>query len=235
MVEYIKNKNINQIKAVIFDLDGTLADTLLSIGICCNEALRTQGLGPLPIDDYRYYAGDGAITLVERAMQAAGAKDMSKLEDVFKIYSDFFKKDCTYKVTVFDGIWDVLKALKKNNIKIAVLSNKPHARTVDVIYKLFGEEVFDIVFGQKDDVPRKPAPDGALMIQQAFGVLPKECLYVGDTDVDMQTGNAGAMFTAGVLWGFRTREELIKHGADMIVEHPIELLEIIDNISNKNH
>lgn len=225
-MEYISNKRINQVKACIFDLDGTLADTLLSIGISCNEALATENLGPLPIEDYRYYAGDGARTLVERAMEAAGAPDMTRIDKVFQIYNDFFKKDCTYKVTVFDGILPLLARLKENQVKVAVLSNKPHDRTVDVIHKLFETDVFDAVLGQKDSVPRKPAPDGAMMIMAQFGVKPEECLYVGDTNVDMQTGNAGGMYTVGVLWGFRDRKELIANGADALIEHPMELLNV---------
>ena len=226
MIEKVTDKKIFNIKACIFDLDGTLADTVESIAYSCNEALAAVGLGPLPINDYRYYAGDGAKVLVERAMKAAGAKDMDDLESVFEIYNGFFKKDCTYKVSVFDGMLPTLKKLKASGIKIAVLSNKPHDRAVDVINKLFGEGFFDMVQGQTESIRRKPAPDGAVMIAENFGVKPEECLYMGDTNTDMMTGTSAGMYTVGVLWGFREREELLENGTDAVIEKPQEIAEI---------
>ncbi len=214
------------IKACIFDLDGTLADTVESIACAGNRALESVGFKPLPMENYKYYAGDGAKTLVERALLAAGDKELLKLNEAFEIYTDFFKADCTYKVTVFDGIYEVIQKLKAEKIKVTVLSNKPHERTLDVIHKLFGENVFDVVWGQKDSVPKKPDPTSALMTAQQLGVDPKECLYIGDTDVDMQTGTGAGMLTVGVLWGFRDREELENNGAHYIIQHPNEIYEL---------
>lgn len=225
MIEYLTGKETNNIKACIFDLDGTLADTVESIGFSCNEALASVGFKTLPIEDYKYYAGDGARILVERAMKAAGAQNLDKLDEIFEVYSGFFKKDCTYKVTVYDGIIPLLRELKKREIKIAVLSNKPHERTLDVVDKLFGIESFDVVQGQTEEICKKPAPDGALMITKKLCVAPQQCLYIGDTNVDMQTGTAAGMYTVGVLWGFRDRTELLENGADVIIEHPMEILE----------
>jgi len=224
MIEIISDKKIENVKACIFDLDGTLADTVESIAFSCNEALAAAGFGPLPVEDYKYYAGDGARVLVERAMKAAGAKNMDQLEKVYEIYNGFFKKDCTYRVSVFDGIKETLEALKEKNIKIAVLSNKPHDRSIDVVYKLFGEGFFDAVQGQTAHIRRKPAPDGALQTASKFQVHPSECLYIGDTNTDMQTGNAAGMYTVGVLWGFRDRRELLENGADAIISEPSDLL-----------
>lgn len=215
-------------KACIFDLDGTLADTIESIWWSSNEALAAVGLPPQPMEDYKYYAGDGAKVLIEKALAAAGDKELKNFEKAYAIYGDFFKKDCTYKVTVFDGIRETLDALKQRGFKLAVLSNKPHARSLDVVNKLFGSGYFDMVQGQVDGVPRKPAPDGALKIAKAFGVRPDECLYVGDTNTDMQTGRGAGMFTVGVLWGFRPRKELEENRAMEIISHPSELVKIAD-------
>lgn len=216
------------IKVCIFDLDGTLADTLESIAVASNEALATSGLGPLPVENFRYYAGDGAKELIVRALKGAGDENLVHFNQVFARYCDIFRKDCTYKVTVFDGMAQTLELLKKREIRLAVLSNKPHERALDVIGALFGADVFDVVWGQKDDVPRKPDPSGALMIAQKFHVAPEECMYVGDTDVDMQTGIGAGMFTVGVLWGFRKRDELEQNHAQAIVSHPKELVALAD-------
>ena len=224
------NKSIQRMKvmirACIFDLDGTLANTLESIACAGNRALEAVGLQPLPMNNYKYYAGDGAKTLVERMLKDSGDQQLLKLDEAFEIYSDFFRADCTYKVTVFDGIYEVIQKLKAKGIKVTVLSNKPHERTLDVIHKLFGDDVFDVVWGQKDSLPKKPDPTGALMTAKTLGVEPKECLYIGDTDVDMQTGNGAGMVTVGVLWGFRDMEELKTHGAHYIIEHPDEIYEL---------
>lgn len=220
------------IKACIFDLDGTLADTVESIAVASNRALARVGLGPLPVPDYKYYAGDGAKTLIERALRAAGDEALDNFDQVYDVYSEFFEKDCTYKVTVFDGMRETLAGLKARGIKTAVLSNKPHARTLDVIHKLFGEGVFDRVQGQVETIKRKPDPSGALLIAGQLGVAPEECMYVGDTNVDMQTGNGAGMYTVGVLWGFRTRQELEMNRAHHIVGHPLELLDLADRKNN---
>ena len=132
-----------------------------------------------------------------------------------------------YKVKPFDGIVEMLDTLKSQGIKIGVLTNKPHARGVDVVTELFSNGYFDCIRGQKEGVPKKPNPSGARLMLEEFGVLPEECLYVGDTNVDMQTGKNSGMFTVGVLWGFRKREELVSNNADAIIEHPLELLRYV--------
>ncbi|MFW5675379.1 MAG: HAD family hydrolase, partial [Acetivibrio ethanolgignens] len=137
-----------------------------------------------------------------------------------------FKKDCTYKVKPFDGIPELLREAKVRGIKLSVVSNKPHERTVEVIDKLFGKDVFDMVVGQREGIARKPDPFGALEAARSFGLKPEECRYIGDTNVDMETGHRAGMFTVGVLWGFRDRAELEANHADAIVAEPKELLEL---------
>lgn len=220
------------IKAVMFDLDGTIADTLESIAYSANKTLIACGLEARPVEEYKYYAGDGADVLIMRALIAASScKEQAEalFDKAMGIYKEVFVDACMYKVKPFDGIVEMLDKLKRQEIKIGVLTNKPHARGVDVVTELFCEGYFDCVRGQKEGVPKKPNPSGARLMLEEFGVLPEECLYVGDTNVDMQTGKNTGMFTVGVLWGFRDREELVKNNADAIIEHPLELLRYVLN------
>lgn len=210
-------------KACIFDLDGTLADSVESIAYSANRAIVKYGFIPNPVENYKMYAGDGAPEMLKRSLLAAGDTDLEYFPLVQEEYKRLFEKDCMYRVKPYNGIVDALEALKKAGIAIAVLSNKPHDRTVDVVESLFGEGYFDHVLGMKDESTRKPNPAGALAIAEAFGLEPAQCMYVGDTNTDMQTGVAAGMLTIGVTWGFRSREELETNGAQRIIDHPMEL------------
>lgn len=214
-------------KAAIFDLDGTLTDTLESMAVAGNKTLESFGLEKRGVEEYKYFAGDGADTLVRRILVAAGDTECKLFDKAYNLYKKEFAIDCTYKVKPYDGIMDMVKQLKDKGIKLAILSNKPHARVVEVVYKFFGEGIFDIVQGQVDDVAKKPDPQGAILIAQKLGVQVDECIYVGDTDVDMKTGKSADMYTVGVLWGFREEEELKVNGADKIVSKPSEIIELI--------
>ncbi|WP_250277618.1 HAD family hydrolase [[Clostridium] colinum] len=211
-------------KIAIFDLDGTLVDSINSIAEACNEALRKNGLVERDINEYKYFAGDGALELVKRAVYASGDIKYEKLENVYKIYKEIFVKDCTRGVVPFEGINELLKQLKDKNIKLAVLSNKPHERTLDVVNKVFGDNIFDMVLGYKNEETKKPNPHGALLIANEFNIEPKYCVYIGDTDTDMQTGINAGMYTIGVTWGFRKKEELIKNKANSVVDNPMDIL-----------
>lgn len=217
------------IKACIFDLDGTLADTVESLAYSVNYTLQTLGLKELPVNNFKFYAGDGARMLVRRSLIDAGDKACACFDQAWNIYTGFFKDNCTYKVKPFDGMKEALEQMKKRNIKIAVLSNKPHGQTMEVVAELFGSGFFDIIMGQKDGIPKKPDPTAAWMITEDFGLSPQECMYVGDTNVDMQTGNRAGMYTVGVLWGFRDREELEENHAQRIIGHPLELVGLLDH------
>lgn len=211
-------------KAAIFDLDGTIADTIESIATAANKALTSCGLDTLQMEQYNYFAGDGADVLIRRSLAAAGDAEGVHFEEAFANYKEFFEYDCTYKVKVFDGMKEVLDQLKKEKVSIAVLSNKPHSRTITVVETLFGKDYFDFILGQQSSYERKPNPEGAYIVAKQLEVLPTECVYVGDTNVDMQTGTSAGMFTVGVLWGFRDREELEANHADAIIAEPKELL-----------
>ncbi len=215
-------------KACIFDLDGTLADTLQSMAISLNAVLSSYGLGPIPAEKFKYYAGDGARTLVERALYDIDAHELDT-EIIFKAYKEAFDLHCMDEVKVYEGIYDALKELKKMGLKLGVVSNKPHEQTVKVIADLFGDNLIDKAQGQMEGVKKKPDPSGPLAVAASFDVLPEECMYVGDTNVDMQTGNNAGMHTVGVLWGFRTREELVENGAHKLAASPLDLPVLAEN------
>ena len=214
-------------QAVIFDLDGTLLDTIDSMEAAGSQMLAEMGLPRQPRDSYRRFAGDGAKTLVARALAAGGVSDPSEVERAFAIYMGYFSKTCTYHVEPYPGIPQLLQELKRRGLRLAVLSNKPDRQTADVIRRCFGDGLFDLVWGQRDGVPKKPAPDGALGIAAEFGLSPAEILYVGDTNVDMQTAQNAGMPSVGVLWGFRDRQELEENHAWRIIERPESLLELL--------
>ena len=211
-------------KAVIFDLDGTLADTIASITYCGNLALSRFGLSSFGEEDYKRFVGDGAAMLVRRALLAAGDERLEHFDEVYEAYLEIFAKDCMYQVKPYEGICALLEELKRLSVRIAVLSNKPDRDSLRVVEALFGKGYFDFVQGQREDIPRKPDPAGVYRIMEAFGLPAGDFLYVGDSGVDMKTGRAAGIFTVGVLWGFRDREELVENGADAVISKPLELL-----------
>ena len=211
-------------KAVIFDLDGTLADTIASITYCGNLALSRFGLSSFGEEDYKRFVGDGAAMPVRRALLAAGDERLEHFDEVYEAYLEIFAKDCMYQVKPYEGICALLEELKRLSVRIAVLSNKPDRDSLRVVEALFGKGYFDFVQGQRADIPRKPDPAGVYRIMEAFGLSAGDFLYVGDSGVDMKTGRAAGIFTVGVLWGFRDRKELVENGADAVISKPLELL-----------
>lgn len=214
-------------KAVIFDLDGTLTDTLKSIWKSANLALEDVGLPPFELDRYRYFVGDGAAELVKRALVANGDTKLVHFDKMSESYRKHFEKYVNYEVRPYEGIRDLIRALKERGILLAVNSNKPHDRTVNVVEEIFGKETFDILVGQSDERARKPAPDGVFYIMGKLGLTKEEVIYLGDTCVDMKTGKSAGIYTLGALWGFRDRKELEENHADAIIAHPMELLEYL--------
>lgn len=214
-------------KAVIFDLDGTLSDSIASMKYCGDRALAPFGYGPFPESDYKYFVGDGAANLVKRALKAGGDEELVHFEEAFALYKKYFAEDCMYQVKPYEGIPELLAALKEKGLKIAVLSNKPHDQTIDVIETLFGKGYFDIIQGQKDGLPIKPDPAGVFAILKQLNLTAEDILYLGDTATDMKTGKSAGAFTVGALWGFRDRKELEEGHADAIIAHPLELLRYV--------
>ncbi|MCI6034719.1 MAG: HAD family hydrolase [Firmicutes bacterium] len=215
-------------KAVIFDLDGTLTNTLKSLWKSTNMALATAGLPPHEIDSYKYFAGNGAKELIRKSLIADGDTELVHFDSVMEAYNRIFEEYCMYEVKPYDGIRELLKALKEKGLHLAVNSNKPQPRTVDVVEEIFGKDTFDLLVGQCEERRRKPAPDGVNYILEQLHLNKEDVLYIGDTCTDMQTGKSAGVFTVGALWGFRDRQELVENHADAIIEKPLELLQYID-------
>lgn len=214
-------------KACIFDLDGTLTNTLESMTYSVNLTLEEMGFSKITKDQCRLFVGNGARVLIEKSLKAAGDTDASRIEEGMEIYGRIFDRNCTYHVTPYEGIPEMLKALKDKGIYLAVLSNKPDRQTVKVVKAIFGEELFDYAQGQKEGIRRKPEPDGVWYLMEQMHVSKEECLYIGDSEVDAATGRNAGLKTIGVLWGFRDRKTLETAGVDDLIDRPDELLQFV--------
>ena len=214
-------------KACIFDLDGTLTNTLESLTYSVNTTLQELGLSSITREQCRAFVGNGPRPLLEQSLRAVGDLNLIHIEQAVEIYARVFQEGCMYKVEPYEGILELLAALKQIGLRLAVLSNKPHAQTNKIVAQFFEAGTFDLIEGLKPEVPRKPDPTAALSIAQSLGAVKEECIYIGDSDTDMMTGNNAGMVPVGVTWGFRDREVLVAHGAKYLIDHPEELLEII--------
>ena len=212
------------IKLCIFDLDGTLTNTITTINHYLNVALSANGISSVTEEESKYLVGNGAKLLIKRALIAKGAYNDAVFEKVYKDYNEAYNKEPLYLTEVYSGIKELLCELKMRGVKLAVLSNKPDYPVKNVI-KHFFDGFFDCVRGGIEGVPLKPDKTACEKILAELGLTRDECAFIGDTSVDIETGkNLGAKTTVGVLWGFRTREELENAGADIIVSHPSEII-----------
>lgn len=214
-------------KACIFDLDGTLTSTLDSIHYSVNETLREMDLPDITKEECRQFVGDGARCLMERTLRRIGEENVCRIDEAMEVYGRIFDENCTYLVEPYDGIVDMLQELKERTIQLSVLSNKPHPQTVKVVREIFGEGIFSYVQGQMDGIPKKPDPTGVWKLQEKMKVSKEDCLYVGDSEVDIRTGHASGLETVGVLWGFRSKKVLEDAGAENLITHPRELLDFL--------
>ncbi len=213
--------------AVVFDLDGTLLDTLRDIGEACNRVLIKRGFPPHAIESYRYLVGDGARVLLWRALPE-DHRDDATVDACLADYIAEYARSWNVHTQPYEGIGDLLDALVDRGLKLAVLSNKPHPFTVQCVDTFLARWKFDAVHGQTDAFPRKPDPASALDVAGHLGTTPDRMLYVGDTGTDMQTATRAGMVAAGVLWGFRGRAELETNGATEIIGRPLELLTLLE-------
>lgn len=212
-------------KAVIFDLDGTLVNSLPDIAAAMNRTLEKFSLPVHEVELYKYMVGGGASNLASRAV---GEKQEFH-QQVLDIYRADYAKNCRIDSHIYDGVMDMLEALKKRGLALCVFSNKDQWDVQNVVDYYFPGFPFAHVRGKTADMPLKPNPAGALYIAEKLGVLPADCLYIGDTGTDMECGNAADMETVGVTWGFRKQEELEAAHARHIIHHPLELIALVDS------
>lgn len=213
-------------KAVLFDLDGTLIDTADDIGDAANRVLSNRGFPTHSISTYRSFIGEGTRMLFTRALP-----EENRAQDLITACLQEFIEDYRYnynqKTKLYDGVPELLDVLRVRGLKLAILSNKPDPMTKDCVAFFLSEWSFDVVLGQQDSIPRKPDPQGALEVAQRLGIPPSDFIYLGDTAIDMKTAVSAGMFPVGVLWGFRALAELKENGARVVIDTPMQFMDII--------
>lgn len=213
-------------EAVLFDLDGTLIDTVDDIGDAVNRVLSNRGFPIHPISTYYQFIGEGVKVLFTRALpKEERSEDL--INTCLKEFVEDYRRNYDVKSKPYDGIPEMLNALSERNLKLAILSNKPDPLTKDCVTTLLSNWDFGVVFGQRDSVPRKPNPQAALEIAEKLTISPSNFIYLGDTAIDMKTAVSAGMFPVGAAWGFRPVKELKENGARVIIDKPIQLLDLI--------
>lgn len=206
----------------IFDLDGTLLSTLGDLAASCNYALRTNGMPERTVDEVRQFVGNGVKKLMERAIP--GGLDNDKFD---KTYADFRQHYMQHNLDTtkpYDGVMEMLEELHKQGKKVAVVSNKFYAATQELCCHFFGD-LMPVAIGEREDIRKKPAPDTVLEAMRQLGAIAEGAVYIGDSDVDIDTARNSGMPCISVLWGFRDKEFLLEHGATTLVSTPEEILE----------
>ncbi len=222
----LKGKFLMKYKAVLFDLDGTLVDSLKDIANSMNAVLARFGYPTHHIQSYKYFVGDGTKSLVLRSLP-----EMHKSEEIvslcFNAVKEEYGKHWADNLRLYDGITELLDELQIRKLKLTILSNKYDDLTKIVVTKFLSNWNFEEIFGIRPDIPKKPNPMAAKLIAKKIDILPGEFIYLGDTDTDMKTASAAGMYAVGALWGFREAEELISSGAQVLIEHPLDLLKLL--------
>jgi len=217
---------MNNFKALLFDLDGTLLDTLEDLAESMNMVLRTMHCPTHAVAAYRYFVGDGMKTLALRVLPP-DRQDQHSINLCLKGMASEYGRRWHEKTRLYKGIPQLLTALQESGLRLTILSNKPDDFTKNCVKYFLSRWSFAAVEGAKSGVPKKPDPAGALTIAQALKLEPEEFLYLGDTNTDMQTASSAGMYPAGALWGFRTAPELKNSGAKLLLKSPEELLKHI--------
>lgn len=211
-------------KAAIFDMDGTLTDTLADLYDSVNEMLAHYNFPLCTLDEVRQFVGNGARILMRRSLPA---DKENLIDEALKFYNDCYARNCLNKVTPYAGIMELLTTLEAKKIPLGICTNKQHFAAVKIAEKILAPIKFGYVSGDEPNQPRKPDPTRALAAAKLFNVAPIDVAYFGDTAVDMQTAINAGFLAIGVTWGFRSREELVESGAQIIIDHPTEILDRI--------
>ena len=214
-------------QAVMFDLDGTLINTLEDLGDAVNMTLQERNLPQHPYAFFRHAVGDGAHMLITRSLPV-NKRNPDTINEARQVLREHYANRWNVKTHPYDGILEMLNALKARKAELAILSNKPHPVTQKCVAQFLPQALFSSIMGVLPDGPLKPDPAGAQTIITSTGIPKEAWLYVGDTNTDMQTATATGLFAVGCTWGFRDRDELLISGADAIINHPSELLTLFD-------
>lgn len=217
-----------QYKAVIFDLDGTLVDSLADLSDSVNLMLESYGFPTHEMEQYRYFVGNGSKKLMERTLPRDKAASAEFVEEALVKYKAIYKERLLEKTRPYNGVRELLAELKSRGIPLAVCTNKHNDAALTIVKILFAPGTFAEVLGDRPGFPKKPNPATPLEIASHLGVKPDEVAYLGDTSVDMETAVHAGFLPVGVLWGFRPEEELVKNGAKVLLKAPLELLEKVE-------
>lgn len=213
-------------KLVVFDLDGTLVDSIADLGNAVNFALKEYNLPLNPMSDYYTFVGNGIEDLVRRSMRDKGSDDVL-YQKVRKAFDQYYKAHSNDNTVPYNGMGELLCTLKDKNVKTAVLTNKAHMYVGDILAKCFPGHKFDLYFGQQEGIERKPHPQSFNLLLSELNVTKEDCLYIGDSEVDVRTArNVGVDFVA-VDWGYRSIEQIMEAGAEIIVSSPKEILNYV--------
>lgn len=216
------------IKLVVFDLDGTLVNSLTDLAESVNKGLVKAGLEPKPVENYKKYVGDGREMMVKRAM-GEYAENEELLSIVRKTFNDEYKIHCNDNTDSYDGCEQLLKKLESKGIKTAVYSNKPDEFVGEILRKVYPDHTFIEAWGKKAEYAPKPDKQGLLAMLEKHNIKPEECMYVGDSDVDVYTAQNSGVKMAGVEWGFRGKDELMSVGAPFVAQNAEELFSYISD------
>ncbi len=214
-------------KAVCFDLDGTLLDTLDDLAYCTNKVLSERGFPIHPVDKFRHFVGDGAKMLMIRALPEE-ARNETLIGECRKDFETIYRECWNRQTVPYHGISELLDSLTKLELKLAILSNKPHEFTVLTVNHLLQSWNFDVILGQRERIPKKPDPAGMLEICQKLGLTSEKFIFLGDTATDMKTAVSSGCYPVGVLWGFRNEKELKDNGALAVIKNPLDLLDLLN-------
>ena len=224
---YGQKRGLIVIKTVIFDLDGTLTDTLGDLATAVNFVLEKNALPTHEVEEYKYFVGWGSYVLLKKASPEGTSEE--KLQEMLSDFFEYYNEHYLDKTVPYEGINEMLATLRKRGIRLAVCSNKIQNMTEKVCDRFF-EGVFEYTFGQNEKFPLKPDPACPIWIAEQFGADPSEVFFVGDSGSDMKTAKNGGFTAVGVSWGFRPREELLENGADYIVDKAEELIKLTEKV-----
>ena len=209
-------------KAIIFDLDGTLLNSLEDIADSMNMVLEKAGFPPHPVEAYKYFIGDGIDVLVKRALPQEN-RSQTVIEKCLAAMHKVYSQNWAAKTRLYQGIPALLNRCQAIGLKMGILSNKPDDATLDTVDHFLLPEIFSAVHGARPNIPNKPNPLGAELMAGQLGVETEDCIFLGDMPVDIQTAVAAGMYPVGALWGFRTSTELIEGGAKLLAATPAAL------------